>query len=540
MEQEGADITQKEPAEEQQKPVAVDNPAVFKGRMCIYADCERVDAANVVDVLNDTLPTFAANSAQISYLWDYYRGVQPVLNRTKDVRPEINNKVVENHAQEIVAFKVGYQLAEPLQYTCRRCRPKAKRRKGIVRRFSTFLFGETEQDDEHLEGIDELNTLMFAEDKASCDRDLFEWMLVAGVGYRMVEADCEADREDGGAPFELLTLDSRRTYVAYSSAYHKRPLLAVWAARDLSTGEELYNVYTEDRFFLVRNGSVVNGAGQPHTYGRIPIVEYRLNNARMGVFEPVLPLLDAINAIESNRLDGIEQTVQSLMKFVNCDIDEETFVGMLKLGAIKVSTVDGSQGDIEILKNDLDQTQTQVTKDDLYQAVVNICGMPNRNGTSGSSSDTGAAVLLRDGWTLAESHAKGYELQFKRAERDMLRLVLAICEQSEDASLDLRIRDIELAFNRRNYENILVKAQVLTTMLKCSKIHPELAFTSCGMFTDPEAAYLASREYMLSQEAQGATQQEPQETEALEGVVGSQATVPEPKEGDNAAQAATA
>lgn len=518
------------------KEKQVGNAPLFKGRRRIYADCESVDASNVVDVLNDAQLAFGANSFQIHYLWNYYRGVQPVLNRVKDVRPEINNRIVENHAQEIVAFKVGYQLAEPLQYTCRRCHRARRTSKGLFERVHTALFGETEQDDEHLDSIDELNTLMFAEDKASCDRDLFEWMLVCGQGYRMVEADCGEDREDGGAPFELLTLDPRHTYVVYSSSYHHRPLMGVWVARDPETGEELFNVYTDKRLFIVKGNAVVNGEGQPHTYGRVPIVEYPLNNARMGVFEPVLPLLDAINAIESNRLDGIEQTVQALMKFVNCDIDEDDFVGMLKLGAVKVSTTEGVQSDVDVIRNDLDQTQTQVAKDDLYQAVVNICGMPNRNGTSGSSSDTGAAVLLRDGWTLAESHAKGYELQFKRSERDMLRLVLAICEQSQDVSLDLRIRDIELAFNRRNYENILVKAQVLTTMLKCNKIHPELAFTSCGMFTDPEAAYLASREYTESQEPASRQEQAGSDDPA----VGSQATVPEPEEGDNAASAASA
>lgn len=76
-----------------------------------------------------------------------------------------------------------------------------------------------------------------------------------------------------------------------------------------------------------------------------------------------------------------------------------------------------------------------------------------------------------------------------------MRVALAICKQSADTDIDLRIRDIELAFNRRNYENILVKSQVLTTMLAQDKIHPELAFQSCGLFSDPEAAYTQSKQY---------------------------------------------
>ena len=32
-------------------------------------------------------------------------------------------------------------------------------------------------------------------------------------------------------------------------------------------------------------------------------------------------------------------------------------------------------------------------------------------------------------------------------------------------------------------------------MLKTDKIHPELAFTHCGLFTDPETAYRMSQEF---------------------------------------------
>lgn len=498
------------------------------GRLPVYSDYEEVTEENVVAALKAALPAFAVNSAHVSYLWRYYKGDQPILHREKDVRPEINNKVVENHAQEIVAFKIGYQLAEPLQYTCRM-------------QGDDKDDGEVEtQYEKTLVHVNELNTLMFAEDKASCDRDLFEWMCVGGIGYRMVEVDTEDDADEGDAPFEIYTLDPRVTCVVESSAYHHRQLMAFWVGVDPEKKTPIYNVYTKEMWFKIADEKIVDK--KKHTYGSIPIVEYRLNNARMGVFEPVLSLLDAINNAESNRLDDIEQTVQALMKFINCDIDKDDFIEMLKLGAVKVKTsVDGQPADIDVVKTDLDQNGTQVVKEDLYQSVVNICGMPNRNGTKGSSSDTGAAVLLRDGWTLAESHAKSYELQFKRAERRFLRVVLSICKQSADTELDLRIRDIELAFNRRNYENILVKAQVLTTMLQTEKIHPQLAFQACGLFTDPDAAYKQSCEYVEEHKADigeaalaVATQQAIDEGSK----VGSQATVPEP--GDNAANAASA
>ncbi len=225
----------------------------------------------------------------------------------------------------------------------------------------------------------------------------------------------------------------------------------------------------------------------------IPIFEYPANNARLGAFEIVLPLLDAINNVESNRLDGVEQFVQAFWKFIGCNIDTEKYKEFLKEGAIAIPPNDnGGNIDVDLVVKELNQQQTQTFKEDLYNSVLTICGIPNRNGGN-STSDTGAAVLLRDGWSLAEARAKDSEHMFKKAEKKMLKLVLAICGRTTD--IDLRLSEIDLQFTRRNYENIQSKSQVLVSMFQQEKIHPLLAFQHCGLFVDPENAYIMSTQY---------------------------------------------
>lgn len=86
------------------------------GRRMIKSDETEVTIENVVAILNKALPYHWENRSEIQYLWYYYRGLQPILNREKQVRPEICNKIVENRANEIVSFKSGYLMGEPLQY----------------------------------------------------------------------------------------------------------------------------------------------------------------------------------------------------------------------------------------------------------------------------------------------------------------------------------------------------------------------------------------------------------------------------------------
>lgn len=441
---------------------------VFTGRTVITTNTKSITRENLLTVLTQAKMAHSKNKSEIEYLFNYYKGKQPILDRKKEVRPDICNTVVVNRANEIVAFKTGYLCGEPIQYINRN--------------------GE----DSVTENINTLNEYMFSEDKASQDEEIVEWGNICGTAYRLVLPDSRGEIDE--APFEMYTLDPRYAFVVYSNGIGKKPLMGVIESQDENNVTH-YSIYTEDKYFHVLESSIVEES--PHILGMIPIFEYPANNARLGAFEIVLPLLDAINNVESNRLDGVEQIVQAFIKFINCDITKDEYEAFLEMGAIKVKSVDGAPADVGVVTTELNQDQTQTLSENLYNTVLTICGMPNRNGGN-STSDTGSAVLLRDGWSLAEARAKDSEHIFKRAEKQMLKLVLKICNTSGE--LALKLSDISLKFTRRNYENIQSKSQVLISMLQQEKIHPLLAFSSSGLFIDPEEAYTLSMKYYEEQQ----------------------------------------
>ena len=440
---------------------------VLTGRKMILTDVSNITRANVGEILSKAFDTHEADRKDIEYLYNYYRGKQPILGRVKDVRPEIANRIVENRANEIVSFKVGYLMGEPVQYIGRN------------------------DDGSITESINKLNGFVFAEDKAAKDKELADWFHICGTSYRMVFPDKE---EGADPPFHIYTLDPRNAFVVYHNDLGNPPVMGVKYVKT-SEGERIFSVYTKDMYFELDDAFKVTKS-DPQTLG-IPIVEYPANSARLGAFEIVLPLLDAINSVDSNRLDGLEQFIQALMLFHNVDISSEDFAALRAEGAIKFRDVDGQQkANISYLVAELNQTQTQTLVDHLYQTVLTICGMPNRNGGL-STSDTGSAVIMRDGWSAAEARAKDSELTFKRSEKEFLKLVLKMSRELSD--LNLTLGNVEVRFTRRNYENITEKANVLTVMLNNEKIHPLLAFTHSGLFTDAEMAYTMSNEYYLEQ-----------------------------------------
>lgn len=443
------------------------------GRTVIYTDQDQITHENVVEVLLRAAKVHSKNQNEIQYLWDYYRGKTPILSKTKEVRESINHKIAVNRANEIVTFKRGYGFGEPIQY---------------IRRGS---------DESLTDDINSLNEYMFSQDKHAEDSTLAEWIYVAGVGMRMA---LPGDGKD--EPFRIYTLDPRYSFVVRYNGLGEKVVMGVkFILRDNKF--PVYSVYTKDWYYEIESGIITKS--EPHSLEDVPIFEYPANAARLGAFEIALPLLDAINEIESNRLDDVVQFVNSFLALLGGTIDDETAA---KLDEFKMLCLPEGV-DAKYLSVAMQQSDTQVLSDSLYDTVLTICCLPNRNGGS-STSDTGSAVIMRDGWQNAEADMKSVENEFKRSEKRFLKMILRILRDMVGTKLTLK--DIEIKFSRRNYDNVQTKSQVLVSMLNNPKIHPELAFTHCGLFLDPESAYLQSKQWWEENERKMQEQMEKEES----------------------------
>ena len=441
------------------------------GRLKIYSDAKKITAKNLVDEVNKAYAVHCRNQTDIKTLWEYYRGRTNVLGKKKEIRPEINHMINENRAYEIVKFHKGYVFGEPIQY---------------VRRENT----QAKQEDDALAAeINLLNGYMSDAGKASCDNDIAEWMYVAGVGYRLTLPNKAWIVDGDESPIMIKSLDPEKTFIVRSTEIDERVLMAVCVvARE--NNEKLFCGYTDEFYFEISEYGAVTSL--PNPLGMIPVVEYPAENARLGVFEVVMPLLDALDELQSNRMDDIVQFVNSFLAVLGAELDTDTYNKLQEMKTLCLP--EGT--DAKYLSATLSQADVQTLKNDLYQSILTICGVPNRNGGS-STSDTGSAVILRDGWEASEARAKATEEIFKCSEREFLKIVLRILRDT--VGTKLRLTDITPHFTRRNYDNIASKSQVLIAMLNNPKIHPEVAYAACGMFPDPESAYLQGMAYYEEQ-----------------------------------------
>jgi hypothetical protein len=125
--------------------------------------------------------------------------------------------------------------------------------------------------------------------------------------------------------------------------------------------------------------------------------------------------------------------------------------------------------------------------------VLQICGLPTTQKGGSSTSDTGNAVFLRDGWAQAEARAQITEKLYRKSEREFLRLVLRIMHETRN--VDMKLADVECKFTRRQHDNLQSKCQALTSLLQAG-IKPEIAIATSGLFNDPVDVATQSEVYL--------------------------------------------
>ena len=186
------------------------------GRLDIYASSDNITAESVKEELNSALVYHIQNMLQEEFLYWYRRGVQPILNRTKDVREDILNKVPVNHATEIVDFKNGYFLTQPTSYV--------SRRKGVQRK------------------LKDLNEYLYRSGKQDADNKVADWFHTVGKGVLYVVGS-----QEDGVPFKAYALDPRSAFVVYSLKPGNKPVMAnnttLAVAKEKNTNMALYHLF---------------------------------------------------------------------------------------------------------------------------------------------------------------------------------------------------------------------------------------------------------------------------------------------------------
>lgn len=316
---------------------------------------------------------------RLNKLKAYYEGKHKILDDA-----ERENKLVCNHAKDISDTASGYFIGNPVSYK------------------ST--------DDSDISAL--MEALEVAEaDETDGDNGLD--LSIYGRAYEYIYT------KSGDTTLMTKNLQPQNTFIVYDDTIEQNELFAVYyyaKKDDTNINNTVYvaTVLTKNYKYVlniqdIEGPQVLIEEPEQHFKGEVPVVEYLNNKLGIGDFELQIPLIDAYNALMSDRITDKEQFIDAILALYGTlladdDIEEKDADGvtisgaqaaMKKLHKEKLLELPGEGAKAEYLTRTYDEAGVEILKKAVEQDIHKFSHIPCMSDEAFGGNVSGVAMEFK-------------------------------------------------------------------------------------------------------------------------------------------------
>lgn len=295
----------------------------------------------------------------------YFNGEHEIQKRVKKAGVP-NNRLVCNHASDIVTTATSYFGGNPISY-------KSDNDISII----TDAFHDASMDD--------------------IDGDNIQDLSVYGLAYEYAYV-----KEDETQPVSK-TLSPLHTFMVHDDTIEENELFAVYYYRrkddtDKTPTRYAATVLTKNYKYILNildnnEYQQVDETPEKHFFGDIPIIEYQNNKDAKGDFEGVIPLIDAYNSLMSDRLNDKEQFISSILAIYGAMLaddgeESEAMKALKEMGMLELPV--GSKA--EYITRTFNENEVEVLKKAIEQDIHKFSHIPCLSDENFAGNASGVAM----------------------------------------------------------------------------------------------------------------------------------------------------
>lgn len=373
---------------------------------------------------------------------DYYMGEHKI---SSDVEKKL--KTVCNHAKDISDTASGYFLGSPISYDYRKGGKAGQKR--LQKLIDAFEKAETED----------------------ADQDHALQLSIYGCSY---EYNYIAE---GESYLKTKVLSPENTFIVYDDTIEQKELFGVYyyVKRDDANNREKYvaMVATDTHLYnyiLYPISEIENEEdidifdepkGKEHLLGSIPILEYKNNKFCIGDFEQQIELIDAYNALMSDRVNDKEQFIDAILVIYGAllgDNKEESQKAHKELKKEKVLEL-AEDAKAEYLTRTFDENGVETLRNAIKEDIYTLSHVPNLTDEKFAGNSSGVAM---------EYKLLGLEMLTKIKERyyrkGLKKRINLFCYFLNLKSSGLDPNMIKSTFSRALPQNLIELANLIATL----------------------------------------------------------------------------
>lgn len=396
----------------------------------------------------------------------YYNGDHGILNRKKKEGLK-NNKVVINHAKYITDVNVGYLLGNPVEYQA------------------------TDKQDLSLV-LEQFKKQTIADE----DHEMAKSTSKLGVAYELTYA---LENNDVHSKF----VDPRNAIIVYDDTMEHNILFGITYKGKKSEKDEYVDVkvYTDAQIQSWDNDLGKIHQVDAHSFGMVPLIEFRNNPEQTGDYQNVLSLIDAYNTIQSDRVNDREQLVEAIMVIYGMKMTKEQREELRdsRMLAIPASQADGAK--VEFLVKAVNETEIDVLRAKIEADIHKISMTPNLSDENFVGNASGVAIRYK--LIGFEQSIANKERYFEKALKQRFKLYNNYLMKLSGMK-EIQTYEIDVVFKRNLPSNDLETSQIINNLRGI--VDDETLVGQLSFVDDAKAAIKLAQEEAMDRATQLAEQ----------------------------------
>ena len=457
-----------------------------------------VTIENILPYLGDVLAQFNDNVNKIEHNWRIFENQHDIAKKTRryDDSSDINNICSTPYLYEMVTFKSGYSFGNPKEYA--------------------------QSSDNQSSGLKYLNRYSRDANERSVDKNVAVYNYATGAGYYFIEPKATQFDSEFEAPYVIYDKMPNTCAKIYSSYNGESELfdILVTTVEKIKDGKKnqvtilslyLPNTYCEFEY-TPNMGIPYNFTEVPKSrkarsvYKMLPLVEKFANESRIGIVEIGESLQNAIDKLNSNQIDNVEDLVNELMVFSNTSLgktqeEEAKFLKNAKKGGVIVLNDKNPEikSDVKTISTKLDYNGIISLINNMKRDLFDSCGVPIPSSEASSGGSNTGAVEKGNGYDNAYNRILDDYNSFEKADREVLKRKIFICKNYANSKVnDLYASDIDIKYNPNMSDNMLTKSQSYVNFVE-HNVPPVLAIQWCRIANDANTPAMQIESYIKKQ-----------------------------------------
>lgn len=443
------------------------------GLKTIYTAIEP-SISTIEQIFNETYLDFISNRFQITKLINYYKGNQ--FDGIPNTGQSINEKIIVNYTKLLCDTAVAIILNKPIKYISRVDEDNYKK---DVQTISNFIMDEGDH-----------------ETNLQTETDI----IVDGVGYQYCLEQSKGQDPTPISPFTTGRFSPENTYVVRSYNIGNKVLCSFHIAEidnnyfvtafDNKNKYNLYpkKIYNEDKMKnIVEQGAYYNGDNYFITYTAHdlpynPITEFKNDIYGLSTVADLMGLQDSLNTSISNYDNDVVMKIKQILVIIGCEVDKENLNNLKTNGILNLPNSANSTDkiDAKFVSSQLNESIINYIKDTIERMSM-LAGCPNQNASG--NAETGVAVEVQNGHTVANFISNKREQAFYKPKREQLGNIIAILRRNNMLKSAITENDIEIKFDKNRLASVSENVSNLIQLLGAN-VEPIDALNVCPIFDD--------------------------------------------------------